>query len=268
MTKSFPVQISTPLDLEPSLPADVTGGTAVQAGARTSKYAGSVSVTLFRGTAYERTYTLSGGAESGSGKAWDGSLSIPGNIPDGNYNARFTATAPNGSSQTKDVGFRLVNLGITNVSLSGYWNHWRGQVDILGERLTNEPHRFLSLERVKIDITTLGNPDSVTIRFSPELEAMTYTDPNGHTYDYGDDYFGYKVYFPADSTFPAAGNHVYWEYHLPLAQSTKNWNNTRLRQSYKMTVTAYKGGNSVQYVIDDIDITGNIYDLTYIQPKK
>lgn len=266
-TKIFSVNVSTPLNLEPSMPAEVVGGTAVQAGARTSKYAGTVSTTLFQGTAYERTYSLTG-ADSGTGKAWGGSLSIPGNIPDGNYKARFTAIAPNGSSQTRDVPFRLTNLSITNVSISGYWNHWRGQVDILGELLTNDPHRFLSLECVKIDISTLGNPERVTVRFSPELEAMSYTDPNGHTYSYKDDYFGYKVTFPVNSTFPATGNHVYWEYYLPLAPSSKDWNNNRLRQPYRMTVTAYKGQNTAQYVIDNIDITGNIYDLTYIQPKK
>lgn len=133
--------------------------------------------------------------------------------------------------------------------------------------MTNEPHRFLSLECLKVDITTIGNLERVTVRFSPELEAMTYTDPNGQTYDYKKDYFGYSVSFPADATFPAAGNHVYWEYHLPLAPSTKDWDNNRLRQPYKMTVTAYKGSNTAQYVIDDIEITGNIYDLTYIQPK-
>ena len=33
-----------------------------------------------------------------------------------------------------------------------------------------------------------------------------------------------------------------------------------------MEVTAWKGTKSVKYVIDDIDVTGNIYDLTYIQP--
>jgi len=105
------------------------------------------------------------------------------------------------------------------------------------------------------------------VRFSPELEAMTYTDPNGRIYHYGADFFGYEVRFPADSSFIPSGNRVYWEYHLPLAPSTKDWENNRLRQPYRMTVTAYKAGRTVEYVIDDIEITGNIYDLTYIQPK-
>jgi hypothetical protein len=75
------------------------------------------------------------------------------------------------------------------------------------------------------------------------------------------------VSFPEDSTIPVSDNSAHWEYHLPLAPSSKDWDNNRLRPQYRMTVTAYKGTDTATYVIDDIDITGNIYDLTYIQPK-
>lgn len=267
-SKSFEVNVSTPLDLNPSLPDELTGGANITAAASTSKYAETVTVALFHGTPYERKFSL---VQTGDGdnetKMWETTLTIPNGIPDGNYIARFTAIAPNGRTQSRDVAFRLTNLAITGVDLSGYWNHWRGQIDLLGKQLTNEPHRFLSLECVKIKVTTIGDPEKVTIRFSPELEAMRYTDKNGHTYDYSHDFFGYEVNFPEDSTFSVTGNQVYWEYYLPLAPSTKDWNDNRLRPSYHMTVTAYKGENSVSLTIDDIDITGNIYDLTYIQPK-
>ena len=72
--------------------------------------------------------------------------------------------------------YDIQSLSITNVSLSGYWNHWRGQTETWGDPNPNvtyphimsvEPHRFLSLECVKIDITTQGDPDSVVVRFSP-----------------------------------------------------------------------------------------------------
>lgn len=266
-SKSFSVNVSTPLELEPSMPSEAAGGSDITVSARTSKYADIVSATLFNGTSYARTINLAGiGNAEGSAKAWEGAFTIPGNIPDGNYTARFTAIAPNGSKQTKDLTFSLVNLAITDMELSGYWNHWRGQVDIFGKRLTNEPHRFLSLECIRLDITTIGDPERVTIRFSPELEAMQYTDPGGHAYNYSD-YFGHDIVFPRDSTITVNGNRAYWEYNLPLAASSKDWNNNRLRQQYKMTVTVYKGGRSVTRTIDDIDITGNIYDLTYIQPK-
>lgn len=95
---------------------------------------------------------------------------------------------------------------------------------------------------------------------------MTFTDIHGSTYDYSRDFFGYYVNFPADSTLTVTNNHAHWEYYLPLAPSSKDVNGIRLRPQYRMTVTAYKGTYTDTCVIDDIDITGNIYDLTYIQP--
>lgn len=265
--KSFAVAVSTPINLEPSMPAEVVGGSSAELSAHTSKYTGDVNVVLFYGTPYAKSYNLinTQGVDAG-GKDWTVELSIPEGIPEDNYVARFTARAPNGTSQIKGLSFKLINLAIKDVSINGYWNHWRGQLDIHGERMTDEPHRFLSLERIRIDITTIGDPESVLIRFSPELEAMRYTDPDGHTYDYDRDFFGYQVLFPEDSTFSASANHVSWEYHLPLAPSSKSWDNARLRPQYSMTVTAQKAGATAIYVIDDIDITGNVYDLTYIQP--
>ncbi len=269
VVRSFPVKVSTPLSLVPELSSELVGGTSVDIAARTTTYANSVNVSLFYGTANTRSYSLTSVAEAAGGsKAWEGSLSIPTGIPDGEYTARFIATTPNGSTQSKDVTFTLVNLAITDVNISGYWNHWRGQADIFGKRMSVEPHRFLSLECLDIDITTLGNPDTVVVRLSPELESMYYTDPNGHTYDYDKDFMGYKVKFPEDSTIAVTDNSAHWEYHLPLAPSSKSWDNNRLRPQYYMTITAYKGINTATFVIDDIDVTGNIYDLTYIQPKE
>ncbi len=266
--KSFAVTLSTPIKLDPTMPNKVIGGTVIDAAANTSKYADKVNVVLFYGTPYAKSYSLTraqGAADTG--KRWGEKLSIPNSIPEGNYVARFTAAAPNGTKQIRDVPYELTNLAITDVSINGYWNHWRGQLDILDKRMTNEPHRFLSLECIKIDVTTMGEPERVVIRFSPELEAMSYTDPAGHSYDYDRDFFGYKVLFPHDSTFHLTGNSVSWEYHLPPAPSSKSWDNTRLRPRYRMTVTAHKDDAIVTYEVDDIDITGNIYDLTHIQPK-
>ncbi len=266
--RSFSVRVATPLGLVPNMPLEVSGGAASEVAASTSVYADTVNVTLFQGTAHARAYNLTcNGGVKGGIKEWKGSLTIPTGIPDGEYVARFVAAAPNGSTQSRDVSFKLVNLAITDVEIIGYWNHWRGQTDIFGKQMTIEPHRFLSLECVNIDITTIGSPDKVTVRFSPELESMYYTDPSGHTYDYSADFMGYQVKFPGDSTVSVSDNRAHWEYHLPLAPSSKDWSNNRLRPQYRMTVTAYKGSNTATYVVDDIDITGNIYDLTYIQPK-
>ena len=111
----------------------------------------------------------------------------------------------------------------------------------------------------------------MVIRFSPELEAMQFTDTYGNIYNYSEQ-VGETVIFPNDSTVllnPAiTDNSITWEYILPLAPSTKDWDDTRKRAPYRMTMTAWKGTTSVTYVIDDIEITGNTYDLIYIQPKQ
>jgi hypothetical protein len=165
--------------------------------------------------------------------------------------------------------YNLKKFRITGVTIEGYWNHWRGQVDMFGKQLSVEPHRFLSMETVRIGVHTTGGADKLVIRFSPELESMQYTDIYGNVYDYAE-FFGKYVDFPKDSTFILDGsmkdNYIYWEYTLPLAPSSKSWEDKRLRAQYKMIVTAYKGDKSISWEIDDIDITGNVYDLTYIQP--
>jgi hypothetical protein len=174
-----------------------------------------------------------------------------------------------GNSFYKYTGpYTVESLAISDVTIEGYWNHWRGQVNIFGKRMTVEPHRFLSLERVKINIYTEGYADKVEIRFSPELEEMQFRDRYGNLYDHKEDFNLDYVYFPIVINLDNSKkeNHVYWEYTLPLANSTKSWEDTVLRESYIMEVTVWKGTKSIKHVISDIDITGNIYDLTYTQP--
>ncbi len=160
-------------------------------------------------------------------------------------------------------------LEITEVRIEGYWNHWRGQTDMFGKQLSVEPHRFMSYERVKVSVLISGSADKAEIRFSPELESMQFTDVHGNVYDYGDE-VGYQVSFPADSTIEVdpgdQESDVQWEYILPLAPSTKSWEDERLRPSYTMAVTAWKGSQPVTFMVDDIEITGNTFDLIYIQP--
>jgi len=167
--------------------------------------------------------------------------------------------------------YEVVHLSIDDVTIEGYWNHWRGQVDKFDKPLTNEPHRFLSLETVKITVKSSG-ADKVIIRFSPELEDMQYIDKFGNTYDYSSDFNLEYVNFPNDSTFilnpTDTEQTTYWEYTLPLADSSLDNDNIRLNPQYKMIVTAYRESNEKVWVIEDIDITGNIYDNIYIQEVK
>jgi hypothetical protein len=268
-SKSFNVTVSTPINLEPDMPSRVMTGSRVDIKAVTSRYTNSTRVTLFKGTAYQTSQMMSA-TQNGRIKDWAATCLVPYDIPDGSYIAEFRSTTPNGNSETKTVEFTVTGLRISGVTIEGYWNHWRGQVDMSGKRLSNESHRFLSLETVKVKVDTEGFADRVVVRFSPELEAMQYTDSNGNVYDYKYDYLGYYVEFPQDSTIaidtPEAAKTVFWEYTLPLAPSTKSWEDERLKGQYKMTVYAFKGEEYVTYEIGDIDITGNVYDLTYIQP--
>ena len=78
------------------------------------------------------------------------------------------------------------------------------------------------------------------------------------------------TYFPEDTTFHLDSslekNMVYWEYYLPLAEDTLNWNDERVKPSYSLYVYAYKGDKCDVYIIDDIEITGSLYDIIHIQP--
>jgi hypothetical protein len=101
------------------------------------------------------------------------------------------------------VFFKIVQPKLkVSATIEGYINRWDGGTDMRGNYLPRNDHRFLSMEKVKIRIRTEGGADKVVIRFSPELEAMTYR-PEGKNYvydikeDYGIDY----TYFPKDTTF-------------------------------------------------------------------
>jgi len=184
---------------------------------------------------------------------------------DGIYYLYMKATDVAGNEFVRYRGtFTRSSLGISYVSIKGYWNHWRGQTDIFGKVMSNEPHRFLSYKTIKIETYTEGDPDYVTIRLSPALEAMYYTDPFGNVYSYEDD-VGYTETFPLIMN-KVEPNKYTRDYVLPLAKSTKSPDDVRLGPPYWIVVTAVKGDKSVSYVIDDIDITGNIFDHTYIQP--
>lgn len=177
----------------------------------------------------------------------------------------------NSSTITRYGTYNVVHLSIEDVSVVGYWNHWRGQVDKFGNTLSVEPHRFLSLEKVMITVKTLG-ADTVIVRFSPELESMVYTDENGNTYRYDSDFNLPYVRFPQDSTFTLNSSVIteqttYWEYTLPLAESTLSYDNSRLRGRYSMTIIARRGATEQTFVVDDIEITGNIMDQIFIQEK-
>ncbi|QUI25924.1 hypothetical protein HZI73_26285 (plasmid) [Vallitalea pronyensis] len=261
--KDFNVTVKTPINLVGSVD-DLTEGTPITITATTSKYANSVSLELYKGTSYSRTLTMNNTSTVGDIKTWEVTYT-PNGVPEGNYTAEFTARTPNGNIERVSNNFRLNQLAILSMNIWGEWNYWRGQVNLFGKQLLNMPHRFLSYEKVHIETEIKGNPDQVYVRFSPELEAMIFTNQYGHTYSYSD-HIGYTVNFPLNMT-SSDGETYKVEYILPLAESTMNDEDTRLGGQYWVEVTAVKGSTTKTMRITDIDITGNTLDKIYIQPE-
>jgi hypothetical protein len=195
-----------------------------------------------------------------------GSLSTT-QTQDGTWYLHVETTDNAGNITYRNFGSYIVeSLDITSTSIIGSWNHWRGQIDILGKRLTVDPHRFLSYEKVTFRVVTIGVPNSVSVRLSPELEAMTYIDPTGNRYSYSDA-VGSNVNFPIQLTSTDGGNTWTGSYILPLARNTLDKDDNRKRTSYKVTFTATKGAITRTDEITDIELTGSIYDYIYIQPE-
>jgi len=192
------------------------------------------------------------------------------NLPAGSYTGSASVSDGTKSSSTAYT-FKVLPFRISSFDIYGVWSHWRGQVDKFGEQLSNMPHRFLSFESITFKATLDGMPDGVSIRLSPELEAMVFEDDYGHEYDYTEE-VGEWVYFPLALTCTAqdtiAGTST-WEgkYILPLASSTLNWDNDRVHRPYKATLTAVIDDYTIESTIDDIELTGNIKDLIYMQPS-
>ncbi len=116
VTAQDKVKVSTPIDLVPLMPEEVSTNSTVDIRATTTKYANSLTVTLFEGEAFETTLNLSG-VVSGSNKNWSRSYDVPESIPEGNYNARFVARTPNGNIESDIVSFRVNTLKISGSML-------------------------------------------------------------------------------------------------------------------------------------------------------
>jgi len=267
----LPFTVFTPITIKGKL-GPLIVGESVTISAETNQYAKSASVTLFEGTSFEKTIELEK-MEDGESILWKGAYKIPENMPEGNYNHQFVAKTPSGKQATEILVGKVDTFAIQKIELIGYWNHWRGQIDAFGNLLTLDPHRFLSYEKVRVVALVNGNPDKVIVHFSPELQAMTFTNSLGQHYAYRDE-LGYEVTFPIQMEplidHPENANgRTMWsiEYVLPLCKPTLSWDNQRTKQPYFMTVEAIKGGTVKKSVIDDIEITGNIYDLMYVQPN-
>ena len=252
----------------------MTAGESVTIRAMTNKYATSAAVTLFNSTSHRKTISLiKCQTQPLEGSIfWEASYLIPNNIPEGDYAHLFTAWTDSGKSANDIVTKKLNVLSIESLDVHGYWNHWRGQTDIFDANLPNQPHRFLSYEKISVTAMVRGNPEKVVLTFSPELEAMQYTNSLGQRYRYIDE-IGYEVAFPLNmvksSESTGNPNLSKWtaDYILPLCRETMTYDNVRRNASYWLKAEANKGSVIKSETITDIEMTGNIYDLLYTQPS-
>lgn len=179
----------------------------------------------------------------------------------GTYRLTAEVTDGNGGFDraTRSLTVRLPE--ISEVNVTGRWNHWRGQIDRQGRQIALNPLRFLSYEMIRLDVIAEGEPDSVSVRLSPELEAMAFLDANGNFYQYEED-FSKREEFPIQ-LMPVGNDHYCADYALPLAASTLDWRDIRLREAYWIEITANWGSRTEQRRISGIELTGNVYDLIF-----
>ncbi|WP_379132519.1 Athe_2463 domain-containing protein [Paenibacillus sp. sgz500958] len=105
------VNVFTPINLIPTAPASnalVVVGYPVTLTGTTTKYPSSATATLFYGTSYAQTVSLSATGGAG-GKTWNFNMAAVPNIPDGNYTIRYTATNPSGKSESVNVPIRVTH---------------------------------------------------------------------------------------------------------------------------------------------------------------
>lgn len=265
------VQVKTPVYIVGQVGEMVTGQT-VTLSAQTGEYSDRATVTLFEGTPYAKTLNLVMNhalTEVENGETtftWSVDYTIPENIPEGNYQFRFNTATANGNQAQNIVQNEVIAFDIETVTVTGYWNHWRGQKDLKGNTLANQPHRFLSYEKIRISVKIKGEADHLSLRCEAPLEAMTYRNSLGQVYHYKDE-MGFEVQFPLNFQ-KNTHDPTIWEleYILPLCPQTLDWENQRHRAPYTLTVTAEKGNVKRQMSVVDIEMTGNIYDLLYVQP--
>ncbi len=274
ISKDRPIIIQTPINLTTSMETMVIAGQNNVISAETSKYVSSLSADLFTGTPFERRIDLEQVSmdettPSGS-KQWSLTETIDNAVTDGIYTCTLTAVTPSGKKETLDVDVTVQHLQVQSVHIRGAWNHWRGQTDLLGKNLENNPMRFLSLEAVTVEAEVIGFPEKVEMRLTPELEAMTYTNSQGDTYTY-EELIGQTVLFPVQlkkqEDLSAGRSRWVATYILPMAPETMSWEDQRLRSAYWLEVTAHKSGGQHGLRLEGIELTGNTSQLLYSQPE-
>lgn len=99
--------VSTPVNLNPSMPSKITANKNQVILATTSKYVSSLQLRLFTGTGHLRTYNMVLDTTIGDTKHWFYTVNIPTSVPAGTYNSEFRATTTNGNVEVQTPPFEL-----------------------------------------------------------------------------------------------------------------------------------------------------------------
>lgn len=225
--KDFPVTVKTPINLKPKMDELIFTTDTTNIKAETSKYANSVTVQLYVNHPFATNIALTGVQN------WSRNYTVPENIPEGIYTARFTATTPNGNQEVKDVNFKVETLRISGYLL---------------------PNPAMAGDKIYFYISTEGYAEKLEIVVPNDLIAMDKRVEMGYpAVSYPSLFFNVdkNVYKKEDIL-----DYIVWV----TTEETIDKNNVRLRQPYKFIVRAYKGEMTREIELD-LDIRGSILEL-------
>ena len=155
-----------------------------------------------------------------------------------------------------------------SVGIVGDIGYFRGQTDLLGRKIALDPRRFLALETVTLTAEFSTCPESVVFRPCGTLLAASYRDSKGNLY-LQDDFVRKPPKSSADFTVvPSPGTtRVSFRFQLPLAPATVSWDDRFLSTPYSFRIQATVGGRVWTADLNGIGMTGDVYDILYLQPS-
>jgi len=130
------------------------------------------------------------------------------------------------------------------VSVEGAISYFSGQLNSLGRLLPVQPHRFLALERMKITLDFNRDPLSASYTFNGQNVPITCERGISH----------YEVSLI-----------------IPDIPSTLSWENQRLRPPLQLLIEAQDRqtpAGRLAVSVNDLEITGNVFDITYPQTRQ
>jgi hypothetical protein len=130
------------------------------------------------------------------------------------------------------------------MTISGALSLFNDEKTLTGYRLSRSSKRFLCLEKITLRLDFTGQPIPDRVVFHP-VGAGDASVMVTKTAD--------KAGF-AQIVYP-----------MGILPSTITWSNKRLRPSYICYASAYAGNERMDYSLDGIEITGDIYDLVYLE---